>query len=41
VKHIFFLIDGLASFVLPSYDNTRYIDIEVGDNFGMTDIIGS
>ena len=41
VKHIFFLIDGLASFVLPSYDNTRYIDIEVGDNFGMIDIIGS
>lgn len=40
VKHIYFLIDGVASFVLPSFDNTRYIDIEVGDHFGMMDIAG-
>jgi hypothetical protein len=31
----------VASFVLTSFDNTRYIDIEVGDHFGMIDIVGS
>ena len=41
VKHIYFLIEGVASFVLPSFDNTRYIEIEVGDHFGMIDIAGS
>jgi CRP-like cAMP-binding protein len=40
VKHIYFLIDGVASFVLPSFDNTRYINIEVGDHFGVIDIMG-
>ena len=41
VKHIYFMIDGVASFVLPSFDNTQYIKIEVGDHFGMIDIAGS
>jgi hypothetical protein len=41
VKQIYFLTDGVASFVLPSFDNTRYIDIEVGDYFGMIDIAAS
>ena len=35
------MLSGLASFVLPSYANTSYIDIEIGDHFGVIDIIGS
>lgn len=41
VKCIFFEVTGSAAFVLPSFDNTKYIDIRVGDKFGIIDIIGS
>jgi hypothetical protein len=37
----YFMLSGNASFVLPSYDNTSYINIEMGDLFGIIDIIGS
>jgi hypothetical protein len=28
---IYFMLSGKASFVLPSYDNVEYIEIEIGD----------
>lgn len=41
INCIFFQVSGNASFVLPSFENTRYIDIRVGDKFGIIDITGS
>ena len=38
---IFFIVQGSAAFVLPSYLNTMYIDIKAGDQFGLIDIVGS
>jgi len=35
------MMTGEAAFVLPSFENTRYINIHVGDHFGAIDIIGS
>ena len=35
------MITGSAAFVLPAFDNTSYIEIDVGDQFGMVDIISS
>ena len=37
----YFLLSGLASFVLPSYNNLSYIKIDIGEHFGIIDIIGS
>ena len=41
INNIYFLIKGKAAFVLPSYENTRYINITSGCHFGIMDIIGS
>lgn len=41
ITNIYFLIKGKAGFVLPKYQNTAFIDIEVGSHFGIIDIIGS
>ena len=41
INNIYFLIKGMASFVLPSYENTSYINIYKGYHFGVMDIIGS
>jgi CRP-like cAMP-binding protein len=41
VSSICFVVSGNASFVLPSFENARYIDINVGSVFGIIDIIGS
>lgn len=41
ISQIYFLIQGKCSFVLPSFDNTAYIRIGVGDHFGIIDIVGS
>ena len=41
VNKIYFLIKGVTSFVLPSYENTCYIQINKGNHFGVMDIIGS
>jgi hypothetical protein len=38
---VFFLASGEAAFVLPHYNNTVYISISEGDNFGHLDIPGS
>ena len=35
------MISGNAQFVLPAFDNVGYIDIEIGNVFGIIDIIGS
>lgn len=40
VENIYFLIKGSAGFVLPLYDNVKYVGINVGDHFGVIDIIG-
>jgi CRP-like cAMP-binding protein len=40
VENIYFLIKGTAGFVLPLYDNAKYVNINVGDHFGVIDIIG-
>jgi len=36
-----FLIQGKAGFVLPKYNNTVYIEIQVGSHLGIIDIVGS
>ena len=41
VNCTFFLVSGQAAFVLPSFDNTNYINVGVGDKFGIIDITGS
>jgi len=41
ITNIYFHANGKASFVLPQYDNTKYINIQVGDHFGLVDIVGS
>lgn len=41
VNEIFFLVSGKASFVLPRFNNLKYININVGSHFGMIDIVGS
>ena len=35
---VYFLSKGLAGYVLPAFDNFRYITIEVGDMLGHVDI---
>lgn len=41
ISQMYFLITGSASFVLPSFSNTRYIDLIEGNHFGVIDITGS
>ena len=41
VVDIFFLINGKAGFVLPKFNNTCYIQISVGQHFGVIDIAAS
>jgi len=40
VVNIFFMKDGLCGFVLPKYNNAKYITISKGCDFGSEDIIG-
>ena len=35
------MVKGNAAFVLPSFRNTSYINVLVGDHFGVADIISS
>jgi CRP-like cAMP-binding protein len=39
LKEIFFLVNGVAGYVLPRFDNTVYIKIERGDHFGHVDLV--
>ncbi len=32
------MINGVAGYVLPRFDNTVYIKIENGDHFGLIDL---
>ena len=41
IQCVFFLVSGRAGFVLPQYENVKYIDIKDGDKFGIIDIYGS
>lgn len=41
VLEIYFLVKGKAGFVLPKYNNTTYINIHVGQHFGIIDIVYS
>jgi len=41
IHSIFFLLKGRACFVLPSYENTAYININEGGHLGIIDIVGS
>lgn len=36
---VYFLVQGIAGFVLPRYENTVYIKIEEGDHFGHCEIV--
>ena len=38
---IYFMVTGDAAFVLPSFENVRYINVRVGDHFGVIDIPSS
>lgn len=39
IKEVFFLVNGVAGYVLPRFDNTVYIKIEKGDHFGHVDLV--
>jgi CRP-like cAMP-binding protein len=39
IKEIFFLVNGIAGYVLPRFENTVYIKIEAGDHFGHVDLV--
>lgn len=41
ISDIYFLINGEAAFTLPKYQNTQYINIQIGTHFGLIDIVGS
>ena len=41
VDNIYFMKSGECGFVIPKYDNKKYIDIPIGYHFGVIDIIGS
>jgi CRP-like cAMP-binding protein len=39
IKEIYFVVTGVAGYVLPRFDNTVYIKIECGDHFGHVDLV--
>lgn len=41
INDIAFMMSGMASMVLPSFENTKYLEISPGNMFGVIDIIGS
>jgi|LauGreDrversion4_2_1035121.scaffolds.fasta_scaffold121866_2 hypothetical protein len=36
---VYFLVKGVAGYVLPRFDNTVYIKVEEGDHFGHVDLV--
>ena len=38
---LYFLLKGNVSYVLPRYKNASYLEVEVGENFGINDIFVS
>lgn len=41
VMGMYFLKEGSCGFVLPKHRNIKYINIDVGQHFGIIDIVGS
>ena len=41
VTNIYFMKAGSCAFVLPKYDNAKYINVTIGYHFGMEDFVGS
>jgi signal-transduction protein with cAMP-binding, CBS, and nucleotidyltransferase domain len=41
IEYIYFLTKGKCHFVLPEYNNARYISINNGDHFGIIDLVAS
>lgn len=41
ISSIFFLKQGSCCFVLPKFDNAKYMSIRPGVDFGMEDLVGS
>ena len=41
IPNIYFLQKGSAGMVLPKHDNTKFVNITKGNQFGVVDIIGS
>ena len=41
INGLYFLKEGSCGFVLPKFRNAKYIDIDEGTYFGITDIVGS
>ena len=40
IRGMYFLKEGSCGFVLPKYQNAKYIDVVEGSYFGITDIVG-
>ena len=38
---IYFLVKGDVSFILPRYKNTSFLNVEIGEVFGIHDIFAS
>ena len=41
IKGVYFMMSGRGAYVLPVFANTAYINIDKGEHFGLTDIMGS
>lgn len=41
IKGVYFMMSGQGAYVLPVFANTAYITVAVGDNFGLSDILGA
>jgi hypothetical protein len=41
IQYLFFMKEGSCAFVLPKYENAKYINVTVGYHFGMEDLVGS
>jgi hypothetical protein len=41
ICNVYFLKDGVCGFVLPRYNNIKYVNYNVGCHFGFIDILGS
>ena len=41
MTHVYFMSKGRAGFVLPKFKNAVYIEITIGQDFGIIDIVGS
>jgi hypothetical protein len=37
--NMYFMTKGEACYVLPSYQNNQYVRIQMGDHFGLIDLI--